>query len=120
MTLFNQYRGLRREIYILCFGRVVTNLGSMVWPVMTMILSQKLGLSAAEISYYFVGSSLIMLPAHIIGGRLADRFNKKRMIVLCDCVSILCFLISAAIPLGIGTIFLFIIGGIFQSIEYPS
>ena len=120
MTLFNQYRGLRREIYILCFGRVVTNLGSMVWPVMTMILSQKLGLSAAEISYYFVGSSLIMLPANIIGGRLADRFNKKRMIVLCDCVSILCFLISAAIPLGIGTIFLFIIGGIFQSIEYPS
>ena len=120
MTLFNQYRGLRREIYILTFGRMVTNLGSMIWPVMTMILSQKLGLSAREISYYFVGSSLIMLPASIFGGKLADRFNKKRMIVLCDCVSIVCFLISAAIPLGIGTIFLFVIAGIFQSMEYPS
>ena len=120
MTLFNQYRGLRREIYILTFGRTVTNLGSMIWPVMTMILSQKLGLSAREISYYFVGSSLIMLPASIFGGKLADRFNKKRMIVLCDCVSIVCFLISAAIPLGIGTIFLFVIAGIFQSMEYPS
>ncbi|MBR0040604.1 MAG: MFS transporter [Oscillospiraceae bacterium] len=120
MTLFNQYRGLRREIYILCFGRMVTNLGSMIWPVMTMILSQKLGLSAAQISYYFVGSSLIMLPANIIGGRLADRLNKKWLIVCCDCVSILCFFISAAIPLGIGTIILFIVGGIFQSVEYPS
>ena len=120
MTLFNQYRGLRREIYILTFGRTVTNLGSMIWPVMTMILSQKLGLSAREISYYFVGSSLIMLPASIIGGKLADRFNKKRMIVFCDCVSIVCFLVSAAIPLGIGTIFLFVIAGIFQSMEYPS
>ena len=55
MKLFDQYRGLRKEIYILFFGRVVTNLGSMIWPVMTMILSQKLGLSASEISYFFVG-----------------------------------------------------------------
>lgn len=120
MSLFQQYRGLRREIYILSFGRMVTNLGSMVWPVMTMILSQKLGLSAGEISAYFVASSLIMLPANLIGGRLADRFNKKWMIVVCDCVSIVCYFISAAIPLGMGTIFLFVFAGIFQSVEYPS
>ena len=43
MKLLDQYRGLRREIYILFFGRIVTNLGSMIWPVLTMILSQKLG-----------------------------------------------------------------------------
>lgn len=120
MSLFQQYRGLRREIYILSFGRMVTNLGSMVWPVMTMILSQKLGLSASEISFYFVVSGLIMLPANLIGGRLADRFNKKWMIVICDCVSIVCYFISAAIPLGMGTIFLFVFAGIFQSVEYPS
>ncbi len=120
MSLFQQYRGLRREIYILSFGRMVTNLGSMVWPVMTMILSQKLGLSASEISFYFVLSGLIMLPANLIGGRLADRFNKKWMIVVCDCVSIVCYFISAAIPLGMGTIFLFVFAGIFQSVEYPS
>ena len=120
MSLLNQYRGLRREIYVLFFGRIVTNLGSMIWPVMTMILSQKLGLSAAEISYYFVGSGIIMLPANLVGGKLADRCNKKRLIVFCDSVSIACFLLSAAIPLGIGTIFLFVLGGIFQSVEYPS
>ncbi|MBQ9459002.1 MAG: MFS transporter [Oscillospiraceae bacterium] len=120
MTLFNQYRGLRREIYILSFGRMVTNLGSMIWPVMTMILSQKIGLSAAEISYFFVASSVISLPANIIGGRLADRFNKKWMIVICDIVSIVCYLICAAIPLGVGTIALFVFAGIFQSMEYPS
>lgn len=120
MTLLNQYRGLRREIYVLFFGRIVTNLGSMIWPVMTMILNQKLGLSAAEISYFFVGSSIIMLPANIIGGKLADRFNKKWIIVFCDSVSIICFMICAAMPIGIGTIIIFIIAGIFQSIEYPA
>ncbi len=50
-ALFNQYRGLRREIYTLSFGTMVTHLGSMVWPIMTMILGQKLGVSAADISY---------------------------------------------------------------------
>ena len=120
MSLFHQYRGLRREIYILSFGRMVTNLGSMIWPVMTMILSQKLGFSATEISYFFVGSSLVMLPANLIGGRLADRFNKKRLIVFCDIVSVLGFLVCAAIPLGFGTVLLYVLAGIFQSIEYPS
>ncbi len=120
MKILDQYRGLRREIYVLCFGRMVTNLGGMIWPVMTMILSGKLGLSAAQISYYFVGSSIIMLPASLVGGKLADRCNKKWMIVVCDTVSIICFLLSAAIPLGMGTIILFVIGGIFQSVEYPS
>ncbi|MBR2676523.1 MAG: MFS transporter [Solobacterium sp.] len=120
MKLFDQYRGLRKEIYILFFGRVVTNLGSMIWPVMTMILSQKLGLSAAEISYFFVGASLIILPANIIGGKLADRYNKKWVIVACDTVSIFCFFVSAAVPLGLGTIFLFVLAGALQSVEYPS
>ncbi len=120
MKLFHQYRGLRREIYVLFFGRIVTNLGSMVWPVLTMILSLKLGFSAADISYIVVGAGLVMLPATLVGGKLADRFNKKWMIVLCDSVSILCFFISAAIPLGIGTIVLFLAAGVFQSIEYPS
>ena len=78
MTVFNQYRGLRREIYILFFGRIVTNLGSMIWPVMTMILSQKLGLSAAEISYFFVGSSIIMLPASLIALAFVLEQKKRR------------------------------------------
>ena len=120
MKLLNQYRGLRREIYILAFGRMVTNLGSMIWPVMTMILNQKIGLSASEISYVFVAASLVMLPANIIGGKLTDRFNKKYLIVLCDSVSILLYVISAFIPIGLRTVVLFLIAGAFQSMEYPA
>ncbi len=101
MKLIDQYRGLRKEIYILVFGRMVTALGSMVWPVMTMILSRKMGLSASEISLYFVATSLISLPTNLIGGKLADHVNRKWLIVVCDGISIICFLICAAIPMGI-------------------
>ena len=118
--LVSQYRGLRREIYILFFGRIVTNLGSMVWPMLTMILSQKLGLDAFAISAVTVGSMLIMMPANLLGGRLADRLNKKNVIVVCDFISVVCFLICAAVPLSYASVALMVAAGICQSMEYPS
>lgn len=118
--LLAQYSGLRREIYILTFGRMVTNLGSMVWPVMTMILSVKLGLTASEISFYFLFSSLIMLPANLVGGKLADRLNKKNIIVVCDLISVALYVTCAFVPMGFVTVVLFVTAGIAQSMEYPS
>lgn len=117
---FEQYRGLRKEIYVLFFGRIVTSLGSMIWPVLTLILSQKMGMNAQRIAAVMVASSLIMIPANLAGGRIADRFNKKRVIVVCDALSIACFLISAAVPLSYVTVALFLAAGICQSMEYPS
>ena len=119
-ALISQYRGLRREIYILFFGRIVTNLGSMVWPMLTMILSQKLGMRAFAISVLTVSSMCIMMPANLLGGRLADRRNKKRVIVACDFVSVGCYILCAALPLGYVTVALMLIAGIFQSMENPS
>ena len=119
-NFISQYRGLRREIYILFFGRIVTNLGSMVWPMLTMILSQKLGLDAFTISVVTVGSMLIMMPANLLGGRLADRLNKKNVIVTCDFISVVCFLICAAMPLSYASVALMVAAGICQSMEYPS
>ena len=45
MNLFKQYAGLRRELYIVFWGRVVTNMGALIWPMMTLILKNKLGIS---------------------------------------------------------------------------
>ena len=120
MKLIDQYRGLRKEIYILVFGRMVTALGSMVWPVMTMILSRKMGLTASEISYYFVGMSLVSLPSSLIGGKLADRVNKKRLIVICDGISIICFIICAMIPMGFTSLCLCVLAGVIQGLEGPA
>ena len=103
MNLFAQYRGLRRENYILCLGRMVTNMGAMVWPVMTLILNQKLGMNATEISLFTILSGVAVLPAGIIGGKLADKSNKKMIIVYADAISILFFLIAAFMPLSIKT-----------------
>ena len=48
--LFSQYAGLKREIYILFIGKLVTAMGSFVWPMLTFFLTTKLGLSKMESS----------------------------------------------------------------------
>ncbi len=30
--MFGQYRGMRRELYILFWGKAATNMGAMIWP----------------------------------------------------------------------------------------
>lgn len=120
MKLFNEYKGLRRELYILFIGRVMTNLGSMIWPMFTLILNQKLGMSAGTIAAYMMVYSIVSMPINLLGGKLADRYNKKNIIIICDGVSILAYLYCAAVPISMRSILIFVIASLFQSIEWPS
>ena len=120
MNFITQYKGLRRENYILFIGRIVTNLGSMIWPVQTLILNQKLGLSAAMVSIVMIFMGAIMLPAGMIGGKLADRFEKKKIIIICDTISVFFFVMCAFIPLSMISVVLISIGAACQNMEYPA
>ena len=48
MKILTQYKGLTRANYALAIGRMVTNMGAMIMPMLTLILNQKFGLSASE------------------------------------------------------------------------
>ncbi len=48
--MLNQYQGLKREIYVLFYGRDVTSMGAVIWPMMTMILSNKMSMNAEMIA----------------------------------------------------------------------
>ena len=98
MRLLDQYKGLRRENYVLFFGRVVTNLGAMVWPMLTLIMNQKMGMSASTVAVVMVVAGIVLLPVSLLGGRLADRCNKKMLIVVCDTISVVFYIFCGIIP----------------------
>lgn len=98
MHFFTQYKGLRRENYILFVGRVMTNLGAMIWPVLTMILTQKLGMTASQVAVLMVIAGLVQMPMNLLGGKLTDLYNKKHIIVICDLISIVFSGIGAPPP----------------------
>lgn len=119
-TLIAQYRGLRKENYILFFGRIVTNLGAMVWPMLTLILNQKLGMNASSTAMIIVIAGLANLPANMIAGKMADHFNKKNIIIVCDLASITCLIICGSMPLSKFSVIPMVASGIFQGMEDPA
>ncbi|SEL12882.1 Na+/melibiose symporter [Butyrivibrio sp. ob235] len=120
MKILSQYKGLGKGNFILFFGKIVTNLGAMIWPMMTLILNGKLGLDATQTALFFIITGFMFLPANIWGGQLADRFSKKKIIILCDIVSIVLFIISGFLPLTLYTLCVTLVGAFFQTLEGPA
>lgn len=120
LSIFRQYRGLRKELYILFWGRVVTNMGALIWPMMTLILTNKLGFTPGEASTIMLVAGAFMLPATLLGGKLADRLNKKYLIVVCDMVTVIGYMICGLVPLTKSSVVLLAIAGIFAQLEWPS
>ena len=118
--LFGQYKGLRKELYVLFWGKAATNMGAMIWPMLTLILSNKLGMNAQEIATITITLGIIQFPVNLLGGKLADYCNKRNLILVCDLVTVLCYLIAAAIPVSMAQILLFFTASVFQTMENPS
>lgn len=118
--LITQYSGLKREIYILFVGKLVTAMGSFVWPMLTFFLTTKLGLSDGTATLLIATASVVSFPAALFGGKLADRFSRKSIIIVFDCLTVSLYLLAAVLPLTIGTAILLFLAGLFQTIESPA
>lgn len=81
-NIFNTYRGLSKEVYILFIGRIVNSLGAFVHPLMALILTQKIGLSVAEAGVFVTTLSVFQAPAMIVGGKLADSIGRRKVIII--------------------------------------
>lgn len=118
--MFGQYRGLKKELYVLFWGKAATNMGAMIWPMLTLILSNKLGMNAQEIAKITIAMGVVQFPANLLGGKLADCCNKKKLIIICDLVTVICYLTAAVLPVSMAQILLFFTAGIIQTMENPS
>ena len=118
--LITQYGGLKREVYILFIGKLVTAMGSFVWPMLTFLLTTKLGMSDGASTLMIATASVLSFPAALWGGKLADRFSRKSIIILFDCLTVSFYIIAAILPLTIGTAIILFLAGLFQTIESPA
>lgn len=118
--LLVQYGGLKREIYILFVGKLVTAMGSFVWPMLTFFLTTKLGLSDGMSTLMIATASVLSFPAALLGGKLADRFSRKSIIILFDCMTVSLYLLAAVLPMTIWTAMILFLAGLFQTIESPA
>ena len=77
---FSMYSHLPREIYVLAFGKVMTSMGALIWPMLTLIMSEKLGLNGQTIGLYMMIFSLFMvIMIRIQFGDYKKRSNSEMM-----------------------------------------
>ena len=62
---------------------------------LTFFLTTKLGITDYLTSFIIASMSLLALPAAILGGKLADKYDRKKIIVIFDLISVSLFIISA-------------------------
>ena len=120
VKIFSMYSGLKREIYILCFGRFVTAMGSLIWPMLTLILKSKLGYDAEQVALWFLIFGIVQIPLGLIGGKLTDRYNKRNLILVFDLISVSLYVITAFLPLSTFSICIYYLGSLFQHMEWPA
>ena len=120
MNIFKMYGGLRREVYILCFGRFVTAMGSLIWPMLTLILKSKLGLNAEQVALWFLVFGILQIPFGLVGGKVTDRFNKRNLILFFDLISVALYITTAFLPLSMFSLCVYFIGSLFQHMEWPA
>lgn len=83
-TLFSPYKGMPKEIYVIFVARIINALGCFVMPLLTIILTQNIGLSKQMTGFYISLLGLLYLPAVMLGGKLADTIGRKKVIILFD------------------------------------
>ncbi len=118
--LFQMYQGLKKEVYILCFGRFVTAMGSLIWPMLTLILKSKLNFDAEQVALWFLLFGILQLPFGLIGGKLTDKYNKRNLILIFDLISVALYIVTAILPLSTGSLCIYFIGSLFQHMEWPA
>lgn len=119
MKIFDQYRGLPKEIYILFLATVVNRLGDFIYPFLTLFLKTKIGLSVDKIGTILVISTVMYIIAMGIGGKLADHFSRKKVYSYCTLISIICMAICGFMKEGYAMVGVLIFSEIFIHMATP-
>ncbi len=98
---FNAYRGLPESLYILFGATVINSTGMFVFPFLTLYLTGRLGMTQEEAGFFIMMVSIAYIPANFIGGKIADTFGRKKLMVVAQIISGLLY-IPCGFP-GIGS-----------------
>lgn len=107
---YSTYIGLPREIYILFTAKVITCMGSFILPLLTLILAQKMGMSKTDTGNF---SSLLILtqaPCLLLGGKLIDSVGRKKVMIPCQMLGSVAYLLCGIIQNHTAMIVLIVIG----------
>jgi MFS family permease len=118
--VLSPYSGLPKGIYILFFVRIINSMGSFVFPLLTLFLTDKLGLGAKEAGMFVSLSALSYIPGGLIGGKLSDIIGRKKVMIIFQGLAALLFLPCAFLGNSMLIPWLLILAGVSISAVQPA
>ena len=103
-NFFSTYHGLPKSVFALFIVRIINCFGSFVYPFLTMFLTIKMGYSAEKAGFFVTAVVVAGSIGLLSGGKLADRFGRKKIFIILSTISAVFFIIcsfldkSSAIP----------------------
>lgn len=76
-----RYLSLPRTVHVLCLGVLINRAGTLLVPFLTLYLQSRMGLGIETATRIMGAYGLGALVAAVVGGHLADRFGRKRVMV---------------------------------------
>jgi MFS family permease len=119
-SLLDPYRGLPKEIYIIFISKIINAMGCFVMPLLTLILTEKIGLSMALAGRYISISGLIFMFIPILGGKLADTIGRKKIIIIFESLSALFYIICGFMNPSMNMIYVLMIAAAFMAMAGPA
>ena len=119
-TLLDPYKGLPKEIYIIFISRIINAAGCFVMPLLTLILTEKIGLSKEVSGMYISASGLLFIPAAMIGGKLTDIIGRKKVIIIFDILSAMLYITCGFMNPSINMIYVLMLASTSMVIAGPA
>ena len=119
-NLFIPYQGLPKEIYIIFLARIINSLGGFVQPLLVLILTQKIGMDSGEAGFYITLLSVVSVPSMILGGKLADTFGRKFIIVVSQSLGGFTIIAGGFLEPSMTLAYLLMISSLFFSLCSPA
>lgn len=119
-SIFNPYRGLSKEIWVIFLARAINAMGSFIYPLLTLILTTKLNVNASKAGYIMSASGMVYMLSGIIGGKLTDTFGRKKILITLNLLGAGCYFIAACMPVSPKMIPMIVIAGFFITMAGPA
>ena len=119
-SLLNPYKGLSREIWVLFAARVINSMGAFIFPLLTLILTIKLGVPKDKAGYIISASGFAFMFSGFIGGKLTDIFGRKKIIITLNLIGAFLYMSAGFIPVSIYMLPIIIAAGFFMGMSDPA
>ncbi|MDR3596354.1 MFS transporter [Clostridium sp.] len=120
MNIFNTYKGLPKSIYALFCVQIVNRFGDFVFPFLSLLLTQKLNFSYSTTGIIVMITSLVSMPAALLGGKFADQVSRRRTYFVGQGLAALAILICGTIKNPLIIVVLLIVSAFFNGFVRPT